>query len=280
VAVIGDVGGHLAELRRELVRLGADERTGVLPPDLTIIQVGDLIHRGPDSAGVIATVDRYLREQPDQWLQLVGNHEAQYLTERAFAWPEQLDEASAGTIRRWWSDRQMYVAAALSHDTADAASGAASGRHWTHEDTLVTHAGLTEGYWRRVLGSPDTAERTAQVLNAMRGRRDDLLFRSGQMLGGGRPNPAAGPLWAAAASELLPGWLEGWLPFSQVHGHTSLYRWSEQRFFGSQELEQRTIVDVDARHETTTLIGGRIVGIDPGHDAEPRGPWRVWELSS
>ena len=32
VAVIGDVGGHLDELRRELVRLGADERTGSCPP--------------------------------------------------------------------------------------------------------------------------------------------------------------------------------------------------------------------------------------------------------
>ena len=41
VAVIGDVGGHLAELRRELVRLGADQETGELPADLTIVQVGD-----------------------------------------------------------------------------------------------------------------------------------------------------------------------------------------------------------------------------------------------
>jgi hypothetical protein len=278
VAVIGDVGGHLDELQRELVRLGTDERTGVLPDDLTIVQVGDLIHRGPDSAGVIATVDRYLRQQPDQWLQLVGNHEAQYLTQRTFFWPEQLDDTSATTIRRWWSERVMYVAAVLTGGTSDDTSGGTSDP--ATEDILVTHAGLTEGYWRRMLGSPDTAERTAHVLNAMRGRRDDLLFRSGQMLGGGRPNPSAGPLWAAAGSELLPGWLSGWLPFSQIHGHTSLHRWSERRFVGSEEIRQRTTADLDARHETTSLIGGRIVGIDPGHDKEPRGPWRAWEMGS
>ena len=92
VAVIGDVGGHLSELRRELVRLGADEETGELPADLTIVQVGDLVHRGPDSAGVVRLVDRHLRARPGQWIQLVGNHEAQYLTAPAFAWPERLDE--------------------------------------------------------------------------------------------------------------------------------------------------------------------------------------------
>lgn len=39
VAVIGDVGGHVKELRRELRALGASE-TGVLPDDLVVIQVG------------------------------------------------------------------------------------------------------------------------------------------------------------------------------------------------------------------------------------------------
>lgn len=39
VAVIGDVGGHVEELRRELRSLGASE-TGVLPDDLVVIQVG------------------------------------------------------------------------------------------------------------------------------------------------------------------------------------------------------------------------------------------------
>ncbi|HET9648655.1 MAG TPA: metallophosphoesterase [Microlunatus sp.] len=263
IAVVGDVGGHRDELERELVRLGADPDTGRLPDDLIVIQVGDLVHRGPDSAGVVAMVDRYVREQPDQWFQLIGNHEAQYLREKSFAWPETLDEDSAAVLRRWWADGVMLVAAVVT-DLGG-------------EDLLITHAGVTEGFWRRVLGAPETAERTALVLNAMRWRRDDLLFRSGQVLGGGRPNLAAGPLWASASTELLPGWLDGWLPFSQVHGHTSLVRWSDGAFLGPSLVSERTVVDLEARHETTTLLGGRIVGVDPGHDAEPRGPWRAWE---
>ena len=145
---------------------------------------------------------------------------------------------------------------------------------------MITHAGLTEGYWRRTLGAPADAGRAAQLLNAMIGSRDELLFRGGQLLGGGRPNPGAGPLWASAATELLPGWLEADLPFSQVHGHTSLFRWGEGRFVAieiSSGSGPRSTSD--ARHETTTLVGGRIVGVDPGHDQQPRGPWRAWEPS-
>ena len=56
VAVIGDVGGHVEELRRELRALGASE-TGVLPDDLVVIQVGDLVHRGPDSEAVVRLVN-------------------------------------------------------------------------------------------------------------------------------------------------------------------------------------------------------------------------------
>jgi hypothetical protein len=86
VAVIGDVAGHLDELRTELRRLGADDGTGRLPGDLTIIQVGDLVHRGPASDAVVALVDGYLTRQPMQWVQLVGNHEAHYLRDPMFDW--------------------------------------------------------------------------------------------------------------------------------------------------------------------------------------------------
>jgi hypothetical protein len=266
VAVIGDVGGHLDELRRELVRLGADEPSGALPDDLTVVQVGDLIHRGPDSAGVVALVDRYLHEQPDQWIQLVGNHEAQYLAPPTFTWSERLDDRSADAVRGWWTDGRLLVAAVVR-----AAGG---------ENLLITHAGLTAGFWRGVLGAPEDASRAADLLNDMIGSREDVLFRAGQMLGGGPPDTSAGPLWAAAASELVPGWLSGVLPFSQIHGHTSLFSWNERRFAARPEISRRTTVDERARHEITKLGGGRIIGVDPGHGPTADGSWRAWEVLS
>ncbi len=263
VAVIGDVGGHLVALRRELIRLGADERTGELPADLTIVQVGDLVHRGPDSAGVVALVDRHLRGGSGQWIQLAGNHEAQYLTAPAFSWPERLDQASADTVRGWWSDGLMQVAVVL--------SGAED------RDVLITHAGLTAGYWRQILGAPVEAVRAADALNHLIGDHDPVLFRPGQMLTGRGPELAAGPLWAAAATELVPGWMGAGMPFDQLHGHTSLYAWDERRFAVREEIARRTTVDVTARHESTKLGGSRIIGIDPGHGRVASPSWRAWE---
>ena len=54
VAVIGDVGGHADQLRKVLRELGAESEQ--LPSDLIVIQVGDLVDRGPDSIGVLDTV--------------------------------------------------------------------------------------------------------------------------------------------------------------------------------------------------------------------------------
>jgi hypothetical protein len=105
VAVIGDIGGHVDELRAELARLGV-KRDGLLPSDLLVIQVGDLVHRGPASDDVITLVDSYLRNEPHRWIQLVGNHEANYLRFRgprgcgggriAFC------GAGGGTDTPWW----------------------------------------------------------------------------------------------------------------------------------------------------------------------------------
>ena len=261
VAVVGDVGGHLDELRAELRRLGADDRSDRLPPDLTVIQVGDLIHRGPDSDGVIALVDRYLRQQPGQWIQLLGNHEAQYLRQPLFEWPEQVSDESVATLRRWWEVGQMRAAASIVTET---------------EGFLVTHAGLTSDFWRRTLAAPHSPEQAAAALNSLAGTADDVLLRAGTMLQGRRPDRSAGPIWAATGTELIPSWMGVVLPFSQLHGHTSMVDWTRGQVRASAAIARLTRVDREAKHETTRLSGGRIIGVDPGHGSEPQRPWRSW----
>lgn len=263
VAVIGDIAGHFDELRAELVRLGADRATGRLPADLTVIQVGDLVHRGPASDAVVALVDTYLTERPGQWVQLVGNHEAQYLREPVFDWPERISDRSQDTLRGWWSDGRMRAAASVR------AGG---------ETFLITHAGVTVDFWRACLAAPEDAARAATAINSLIGSDDDALFRAGTMLRGRRRARPVGPIWAATAAELLPGWLATPLPFSQIHGHDSLFDWHRHRFPGSAaELTARTVLHEQAKHETTTLSGGRIIGIDPGHSVRPNHPWRAWQ---
>ena len=263
VAVIGDVAGHLDELRAELRRLGADESTGRLPDDLTVVQVGDLVHRGPESDQVVALVDRYLTEQPTRWIQLVGNHEAHYLRDPVFEWPQRLSAESGDTLRRWWADGQMQVATSVRDDG---------------EGFLITHAGLTAEFWRATLAVPAGVEQAAAALNSLIGARDHALFRAGRLLNRSWRAGGVGPVWAASGTELLPGWLDTTLPFSQIHGHDTPYDWQRQRFRTADKIARRTVLDHEAKHAVTTLPGGRIIAVDPGHGSQARTPWRAWEL--
>lgn len=268
--MIGDVGGHAQELRAELVRLGADPTDGRLPQGLVVVQVGDLIHRGPDSIGVLELVDRYLGEQPEQWVQLVGNHEAQYLRRPAFEWPERLDDTAAAILNRWWAEGRMRAAFAVTGQTMDNSIIGAR-----DEQFLITHAGLTCGFWRSVLDRLTGADRAAAAINSLIGSHEDVLFHAGQLLGSARPDLMAGPIWAAAGPELVSSWLGVRLPFSQVHGHSTL------RDLGKRSAIARlTTTDQTARHEITTLDGGRIIGVDPGHGTRARRPWRSFVIET
>jgi hypothetical protein len=254
VAVIGDVGGHGQALREELVRLGADPDTGTLPADLTVIQVGDLVHRGPDSAGVVGLVDHFLARRPDQWIQLVGNHEAQYLRDPAFAWGERLDTGTVATLRRWWGEGRLRVAAAITGD---------------REDYLVTtpaHRG-------------PLARRSRRARRGARPRGLNGSRASGTTCCSGRPDAeraptraCAGPLWASARGEAVASWLGVPLPFSRS---TATPRSSTG---GPPERRRRPRhhdLRPDARHETSTPTAAGSSASTP--DTARRGGWRAWQ---
>ena len=263
IAAIGDVGGHAEPLRQELARLGA-RPDGALPEDLIVVQVGDLIHRGPDSAQVVDIVDRYLRTQPAQWIQLIGNHEAHYLQEPVFAWPETLTRKHIRIINRWWQNGSAAVAAAVEA---------------SYESFLITHAGITAEFWASVLGGPSTAAEAAHRINELAKAGADTVFRAGVMLHG-TTAADAGPLWAHTMSELLPGWADRQMPFSQIHGHNSITTWrGGDTTVPSGGIEALVVIDADAKHESVHLAGGRLIGIDPDHRDTPTAPWRSFELN-
>ena len=263
IAVIGDVGGHANPLRHELARLGA-RPDGSLPEDLVVVQVGDLIHRGPDSAEVVNMVDRYLRTQPTQWIQLIGNHEAHYLQPPVFVWPETLSRKHIRIMNRWWQNGAAAVAAAV--DTTD-------------ESFLITHAGVTAEFWATILGGPSTAAEAARRINDLAKAGADTVFRAGTLLHG-TTIPAAGPLWADATTELLPGWADGQMPFSQIHGHNSITTWrADDTAVPRTGIEALVTIDADAKHESVHLGGGRLIGIDPDHREAPTTRWRAFEFT-
>lgn len=91
IYAIGDVHGRLDLLRLLLERIG--EHMRALPPvrALYIVLLGDLVDRGPDSAGVLALLND-LQRGNDQLIVLLGNHEEAML--------EAL-EGDAEALRRW-----------------------------------------------------------------------------------------------------------------------------------------------------------------------------------
>ena len=264
IAVIGDVGGHAASLRHELTRLGASP-DGSLPEDLIVVQVGDLIHRGPESGQVIDIVDRYLRTQPAQWIQLIGNHEVNYLQPAIFAWPEALNAKHIRVLKGWWQNGTAVVAAAVETTT--------------FESILITHAGVTAEFWASVLGGPPTAADAARRINELAKAGAEAVFRAGVMLHG-TTVPDAGPLWADAATELLPGWADGRMPFSQIHGHNSITTWRvDDTTVPGPGINALVTIDANAKHESVHLAGGRLIGIDPDHRDTPTIPWRAFEVT-
>lgn len=262
-AVIGDVGGHFEPLCAELERLGVDVGAALLPEDLVLVQLGDLVHRGPHSREVVGLVDALVRNNPGRWVQLVGNHETPYLLRRpGFRWEERIDRQSADLLRQWWADGLLQVAA-----TVPSPQG----------EMLVTHAGLTQDFWRWDLDAPATAGEAATRLNLMGARRDNAVFRGGVMLTGRREG-RAGPVWAGAVRELVPSWQGVTMPFGQVHGHTSLYVWQQRawRVHVTEAMRATTRLNMWGCHEAVPLDGRWIVGVDPGHGVLPTPNWRAW----
>ncbi|MCB1173993.1 MAG: metallophosphoesterase [Leptospiraceae bacterium] len=94
---IGDVHGCLAELRQMIQVLR------VQPIDRVIL-LGDLINRGPDSAGVVA----YVAERGFECL--MGNHESEYLAELDSSETYQkLYQQLGPTLHSWIVNRLYYI---------------------------------------------------------------------------------------------------------------------------------------------------------------------------
>jgi serine/threonine protein phosphatase 1 len=77
VYAIGDVHGCLSLFDRLLARIDADNEARH-PADVTLILLGDLVDRGPDSAGVVERAIQ-LQDRGGDFRWLLGNHEEVFL---------------------------------------------------------------------------------------------------------------------------------------------------------------------------------------------------------
>jgi hypothetical protein len=237
IVIIGDVGGCLDQLA-SAVAAAADD------PDAVVVQVGDLVDRGPDSSGVLGYVRQKLEASPRRWIQLVGNHESQYLGGEPF-WPQRLADDDAALLRTWWLREWLHVAAAVR--TAEG------------EEFLLTHAGLTVSAWQD-LGEPVTAATAADLLNT---RPEQLLWHD------------RGPLWAEAGPDVYASWMRATQapPFGQIHGHSTIVDFRHRGWLCGERIRQRSVVDWDARHTFARISASRFIGVDPKHGRDGAPHW-------
>lgn len=244
VAVFGDIGGHADLYYQALTRLGLNVDNGCIPSDLTVIQVGDLIDRGPDSDGVVEIVSKLI-DHP-RYVQLFGNHEGKEVGGERFMemGKPQTNPPSTETIHKiqsWWSGMSAEVAACVTN-----ADG----------EILVTHAGLTRWQWER-FGSKDALGVT-KVLNSLSA---SSAFQAGTMLGGLPQH--AGVAWASTWPELIGSWSGYDMPFRQVHGHDCFYNWNKNICQLPSEYQDYIRIDPAKRHATYSFEDQWITGIDP-----------------
>ena len=136
---VGDVHGCLPCLRRTLQANRIVNVDGSwIAGNRTVVQLGDLIHRGPDDQAVINYVRRLEREAMaagGEWVQLIGNHEQLELDGRGD--PEAMDGAGVG----FGSARARKQAFGLDGDVGSWLRGKQIVHRW--EDTVFVHGGIS-----------------------------------------------------------------------------------------------------------------------------------------
>jgi len=112
VYAVGDIHGRCDLLCRMIARIEADEvsRPGA---DTTVILLGDLVDRGPDSAGVIATAREWAKRRRVRIL--AGNHEEMFLGsfEREDTLRHFLRHGGRETLLSYPIDPELYTRSTL-----------------------------------------------------------------------------------------------------------------------------------------------------------------------
>jgi hypothetical protein len=229
VAVIGDVGGSVDHLAHCLDSLGITDTTW--PDGLHVVQLGDLLGGREDDACVELARPHLAA---GRWTQMIGNWEQSAIgVESARSTSGRtVDPAAIKMLRGINRQHGLFVAVVV--------------RGGDGIDRLITHAGLTAGFWT-AFGAPTDAIETALILNALPAERAAV---PGVMIMG-KPTLTAGPLWANV-NELWLSWIQapGAVPFPLIHGHTSAWDNDRQRWSRLASPRLLEHASVEPRHRS------------------------------
>jgi hypothetical protein len=271
--VFGDTGGHHKQLKAGLEAIGLDPKTFKLPKDTIVIHCGDLIHKGPLSEAVMMLVDKIMDANPGQWIQLLGNHEFQYLDGAPFFWGAVIPADAQRILASWLEKKRVRVAYAIEgpvefHDLALSARPFET----PNKPVLFTHAGLAKPFWEQHLKSSTNIVEIANAINALPIKK---VTAPGSMLygepAGGAPWKPVGPVWALSTDEVWGSWKDTPdMPFMQVHGHVTPFNYARQTWWASTSNEYRRNAKINVERCTTVVrVANSIqVAVDPGYSKE------------
>lgn len=266
--VFGDTGGHGKQLFGALKQLGVDLKNCIIPEDLTVIHLGDLIHKGPSSKVLLEVVDRLIINNPGRWKQILGNHEFNHIPGAPAFWRCDCDLQDIALLRKWYSEGLARPTFGLDNivppklEVSEKPKMVAANNSW-----FFSHGGLTF-YWWEAMGEPTSAVETSKLLNELSIQEITL---PGAMLG--MPQFKAGPVWAIGNDEVWHSWKGNAEvpPFSQMHGHTTSYRWDQAAWWDKSKqfmpFRNASKVNPETRAVITNLGDNNLmVGIDPGYN--------------
>ncbi len=265
--VFGDSSGWYEPIAQSLMSIGVDLETMIIPKDVEIVHLGDLIHKGKYSEKLFTLVHLLMvsnNNDPERgnWIQLMGNHEANYFAEAPLFWDYELSEKHATLLRLWHQKGLLKLVHVL--DTTE-------GRPF-----VLSHAGISKDFFNfdaRTLESLATSS-NGILANAMENmniefQKDLKRFsRPGEMLGAHGISHVS-PFWANTVKEVIPTWGNS-QPFNQIVGHITPFIWDKKRFFLGipKHLLQGKYFSVTEKESITVfyyLNGSKIFFLDPGY---------------
>lgn len=262
--VFGDTGGHAPQLQRALIDLGVDLELAFIPDNVRIIHLGDIIHKGEHSDSLVGMIDRLIRNNPGQWVQLLGNHEFQHIEGAPYFWNCNCTVRTVNILNEWWEEGLATATYALptpEHLTLDISGKVPQ----PNTSILFSHAGLSWQWWNAI-AQPNNAEDVSLALNSL---PVEFITAPGEMLGVRGGNP--GPVWAVGNTEVFNSWYvqETVMPFTQIHGHTSSYKWIQNEWWRKdpafRTFRDATKLNPETRAVITSMADNLLIGIDPGY---------------
>jgi len=205
--VVGDLHGDHRGLQQLLRHIGVIDWNGKRQPGYHVVQLGDLVHVGPQTVGAdIITMELVQKGWVD--MVLCGNHELLHAYGLSCGWFLGIDEEAdtvGPLLRNMVEYGQLRPAAAL-------------------DGWLLTHAGLHPRYAGKFVdeGATDAAKVAARLNDAFDealapGGMPAVFSSIGPIRSGGQDLRPGGIFWADAA-EMKGAADENTLP--QIFGHT------------------------------------------------------------